>query len=1035
MFPVQPVSTGTGMGWGVSANQAGGIFATGYFNKEAAFGEFQLSSENESGYVVKLTNGGEVEWANKLASSGSDYTLGYGASALTDGSVIISGTKNQKDALISKFDGNGNNLWQVTASNGGIAFDVVVLSDSSSVAVGYYSGTASFGSTTLTSAGNNDVFVAKISPTGQFLWAKSFGGVGNDSGWGIAKSSDDSVVITGSKEGVASFGSNSLDGGQYSEAFIAKLDSSGNVLWAKDFDSSAVTKSNDIAVLTDGSIAITGSVKASSGGSFTGIVGGSALSNANGIYLSKLDSDGTFLWTKNFSTASNPWGQAAGWGVATLPNGGIAVSGNYYATTSFGATNLEVSFPDSNNSPEVFVASLASDGSVNWAKSLNGKDHNYGYGLGTSVAGDIYLTGNSFGDAYLDSKKIFTASGAGSTPYVSKLSVNGEWSYPEIDINVSKESVGEGEPIVFDVTSNQGLGTKIYWMLSGSVSKEDFESKTYSGFVQVDANGTSKIEANLSADLTTEGVESLYLSLYNDPSFKQLITQSDPIQVYDSSKTPPTYSIANSSSEIAEGESIVFTVNTTDVDSGSTVFWKLVGKGISQQDLLEGSLSGSAAVNGNGQFEKKFYLANDQAKEGTENLNFELYKDSAFSQKLLTSAAVSIKDTSQSADGVTINIINYSENNWSTIDVGAFTSEIYTNISWNQVKIGDFNADSLKSLDWGLVKVGDLKTEELKKVNWSAVNTSTFSSETYSELNWSSVKIGDLNAESKKTLNWSKVKIGGENGVVEESLSTTDLMQVTLGTQASTVNFKKTDWNKVGFEEFSSDSYKGIEWSQMKMNKLTGSTYSTINWTEVQFGEFGKKQYKQTNWSQVDFGDFKAEDYSEVNWGQVAFKGAKSVNYSSLNWSQVDFSDFSAKTFKRLNWSQVKTSDLTAEQYSDINWSQVKFKGAKAPNLTDLDISQVVQADSFSKKNAKQINWAQLSADDLSSDALSKLQGFNVKKKGVNVADLLKPAIQSKELNFSGIEQPQGGGALTATPDPSGSAGDVLVAAVGQNLF
>jgi len=371
----------------------------------------------------------------------------------------------------------------------------------------------------------------------------------------------------------------------------------------------------------------------------------------------------------------------------------------------------------------------------------------------------------------------------------------------------------------------------------------------------------------------------------------------------------------------------------------------------------------------------------------------------------------------------------YSELDWSTVKIGDFTAESKNSLDWSKVKIGDVQTEEVKKLDWSLVKVGDLQTEELKKVDWSAVNTSTFSSETYSELDWSTVKIGDVTSESKKTLDWSKIKIGGDNGVAEESLSTTDLMQVTLGSQATTVNFKKTDWNKVSFGEFSSESYKGIEWSQMKMNKLTSSTYSTIDWTEVQFGEFQKKQYKQTNWNQVDFGDFTAEDYSMINWGQVAFKGAKSVNYSSLDWSQVDFGDFKTSSFKKVDWSKVQTADLTSEQYSDINWSKVKFKGSTAPTLSDLDLSLVIGSSSFSKKNAKQIDWSTISTDDLSSSALSKLSGLGVKKKGTNVAELLKPGTQSKELSFAGVGQAQGG-ALTTGQDSSVSGAEVLLAAV-----
>ena len=83
----------------------------------------------------------------------------------------------------------------------------------------------------------------------------------------------------------------------------------------------------------------------------------------------------------------------------------------------------------------------------------------------------------------------------------------------------------------------------------------------------------------------------------------------------------------------------------------------------------------------------------------------------------------------------------------------------------------------------------------------------------------------------------------------------------------------------------------------------------------------------------------------------------------------------------------------------------------------------------FSKKNAKQIDWSTISTDDISSSALSKLSGLGVKKKGTNVADLLKPGTQSKELSFAGVGQAQGG-ALTTGQESSGSGAEVLLAAV-----
>ncbi|RZK23533.1 MAG: hypothetical protein EOO56_04725, partial [Hymenobacter sp.] len=66
---------------------------------------------------------------------------------------------------------------------------------------GYFAGSVTFGNTTLTSAGSNDLFVAKWVPgagtgTGSWAWAQRGGGTSDDQGLGIAVSGT-SVYVTG----------------------------------------------------------------------------------------------------------------------------------------------------------------------------------------------------------------------------------------------------------------------------------------------------------------------------------------------------------------------------------------------------------------------------------------------------------------------------------------------------------------------------------------------------------------------------------------------------------------------------------------------------------------------------------------------------------------------------------------------------------------------------------------------------------------------------------------------------------------------
>jgi hypothetical protein len=68
---------------------------------------------------------------------------------------------------------------------------------------GHYSGTASFGGTSLTSSGSDDIFVAKLDTYGNWIWVKTAGGTEVDAGYGIAIDNDGNCYVTGYFQGTA----------------------------------------------------------------------------------------------------------------------------------------------------------------------------------------------------------------------------------------------------------------------------------------------------------------------------------------------------------------------------------------------------------------------------------------------------------------------------------------------------------------------------------------------------------------------------------------------------------------------------------------------------------------------------------------------------------------------------------------------------------------------------------------------------------------------------------------------------------------
>jgi hypothetical protein len=101
-------------------------------------------------------------------------------------------------------------------------------------ATGSFSGTMNMGSFTLTSAGDEDIFLAKISESGTVIWAKSAGGLYADAGNAISLDASGNIYIGGSFYTSATFESTTINSGGGSKAFLAKFDNNGNLTWVHE---------------------------------------------------------------------------------------------------------------------------------------------------------------------------------------------------------------------------------------------------------------------------------------------------------------------------------------------------------------------------------------------------------------------------------------------------------------------------------------------------------------------------------------------------------------------------------------------------------------------------------------------------------------------------------------------------------------------------------------------------------------------------------------------------------------------------------
>src|SRR2546427_6466138 len=165
-----------------------------------------------------------------------------------------------------------------------------------SYVAGVFLGTATFGTTSLTSHGEEDAFLAKYDASGNLLWAKRGGGSYEDFIFGNAVDGAGNCYVSGAFDGQATFGNitltNKVDpSGQ--NGFIAKYDSAGNVLWAIQISGTENNVAIGIAVDSSGNVYATGDFAGTADFGSTSLT-----SNAGGndIFVAKYGSDGNLIW-------------------------------------------------------------------------------------------------------------------------------------------------------------------------------------------------------------------------------------------------------------------------------------------------------------------------------------------------------------------------------------------------------------------------------------------------------------------------------------------------------------------------------------------------------------------------------------------------------------------------------------------------------------------------------------------------------------------------------------------------------------------
>lgn len=185
------------------------------------------------------------------------------------------------------------------------ANDVEINTNQELYTTGYITGETAFNSSNVVpyALGNGDIYIAKYSSTGSLIWQKTFGGSYSDKAIDLAIGTDQNILVTGQFFGTVSFGSITLTSSANSkDIFIVKLDPAGNVLWARKEGGSLAENAYGITVDHQNNVILTGQFQGSAtiaNNNFTSAIDPNTNQSSFDFFISKYDSNGTPLWSLN----------------------------------------------------------------------------------------------------------------------------------------------------------------------------------------------------------------------------------------------------------------------------------------------------------------------------------------------------------------------------------------------------------------------------------------------------------------------------------------------------------------------------------------------------------------------------------------------------------------------------------------------------------------------------------------------------------------------------------------------------------------
>ncbi|HCN19182.1 MAG: hypothetical protein A2060_06015 [Planctomycetes bacterium GWA2_50_13] len=240
-------------------------------------GTWSDNGGDSDGWALKLNSQGQVEWEQDFGGDNHDFI--YSVEQTKDGGYVAVGKTSSSGAGLTngwmvRINALGQVQWQKTY--GGDSYDtinsIIETDDGGFVVAG---SSYSFGT------GNEDAWIMKLDSTGATQWQKSYGGQGEDLAFFIEPTKDGGYIAAGR---TSSYGTGTMD------AWVLKLNSSGDIQWQKTYGEGNYDLASTIHQTDDGGYIV-------SGGTY--VIGPNGEDLGKEFWVAKLDSNGAVEWMRS----------------------------------------------------------------------------------------------------------------------------------------------------------------------------------------------------------------------------------------------------------------------------------------------------------------------------------------------------------------------------------------------------------------------------------------------------------------------------------------------------------------------------------------------------------------------------------------------------------------------------------------------------------------------------------------------------------------------------------------------------------------